>query len=187
MVPWNKPAKICTGALYQFSTVIKTSVTDDVIVWPLPNKIIGCATGPPKAPLATGLYLAKTCEAFPRSKQFTCFCAPLRTLIRLFCCLFQNLMLEYLHFLQLPDSCLMMSECSNSWCAVSVFESSLCWLYLSINTYSCNTLWITIFVIKCYSITLVKWTTSLTQNKYYYYYIGWMLSVLPNIMSSVVC
>ena len=42
--PRNKLAKIFTGALYQLSTVRKTSVTDDVIDWPLPNKIFGCAT-----------------------------------------------------------------------------------------------------------------------------------------------
>jgi len=45
--PWparNILAKIFTGALYQFSTLRKTSVTDDIIDWPLPNKIIGCAT-----------------------------------------------------------------------------------------------------------------------------------------------
>jgi len=46
--PWpfpvrNKLAKIFTGALYQFSTRRKTSVTDDVIDWPLPNKNLGCA------------------------------------------------------------------------------------------------------------------------------------------------
>ena len=46
--------KIFTGALYQFLTLRKyaertvglkmTSVTDDVYDWPLPNKILGCAT-----------------------------------------------------------------------------------------------------------------------------------------------
>ena len=49
--PRNKLANIFTGALYQFSTVGKytertvglkmTSVTDDVIDWPLPHKILG--------------------------------------------------------------------------------------------------------------------------------------------------
>jgi len=37
--PWsprNKLAKISTGAFYQFSTAIKTSVSDDIINWPLP-------------------------------------------------------------------------------------------------------------------------------------------------------
>jgi len=32
------------GALYQFSTVKKTSVTEVVIGWPLTSKILGCAT-----------------------------------------------------------------------------------------------------------------------------------------------
>jgi len=40
----NKLAKIFTGTLHQFSTVRKTTVTDNVIGWSLPNKIIGCAT-----------------------------------------------------------------------------------------------------------------------------------------------
>jgi len=40
----NKLAKFFIGALYEFSTVRKTSVTDDVIDWPLPNKMFGCAT-----------------------------------------------------------------------------------------------------------------------------------------------
>jgi len=42
--PRNKPAKFFTGALYQFSTVRKTSVTDNCSDWPLPNKILGCST-----------------------------------------------------------------------------------------------------------------------------------------------
>jgi len=44
MVPRNKLAKISTGVFYQFSTVRKMSVTDDIIDWPLPKKIIGCTT-----------------------------------------------------------------------------------------------------------------------------------------------
>jgi len=67
--PWsprNKLANTFTGALYQFSTVRKymertvglkmTSVTDDVIDWPLPNKILGCATawGISRPPSAVG-------------------------------------------------------------------------------------------------------------------------------------
>jgi len=42
--PRNKLSKIFTGTLYQFSTVRKTSMTDDVTDWPLPKKIFGCAT-----------------------------------------------------------------------------------------------------------------------------------------------
>jgi len=37
--------------------------------------------------------------------------------------LLQSLMLECLHFLSLLDSCLMMDECSYSWCAVSMLCS----------------------------------------------------------------
>jgi len=44
-LPRSELAKIFTGALYQFSSVGKTSVTDDIIDWPLPKKIICCATG----------------------------------------------------------------------------------------------------------------------------------------------
>ena len=131
-------------------------------------------------------------------------------------------------FFPLPDSYLMMSECSYSWCAGSVFGISLCCLCLSPNTcsvatnqarnqggageaksplqtfspplekcvgYSLKILYIvqkiwaplrklcpswclklvtglrlTIFVLLCYSSTLVIWIVSLTQNKYCYYY-----------------
>ena len=48
--PWNKLAKIFTGDLYQFSMVRKTSVTDDVIDWPLPNTILDCGTDWDKIP-----------------------------------------------------------------------------------------------------------------------------------------
>jgi len=41
---WKKLAKTFTGVLYQFSTIRKTSVTEDIIGWPLPNKRLGCAT-----------------------------------------------------------------------------------------------------------------------------------------------
>jgi len=44
MLPRNKLAKIFTGDLYQFSTVKKTSVTDNIMDWPLLNDILGCAT-----------------------------------------------------------------------------------------------------------------------------------------------
>jgi len=56
--PWtprNKLAKISAGALYQFSTVRKTSVTDDVIDWPLTNKILDCDTAP-WSPSAVALW-----------------------------------------------------------------------------------------------------------------------------------
>jgi len=52
--PRNKISQIFAGILYQFSAVRKstevtvgletTSVDDDVIDWPNPNKIIDCAT-----------------------------------------------------------------------------------------------------------------------------------------------
>ena len=42
--PRNKLAKIFTGALYQFSTVTMTCVTDDVTDWPLQTKLLGYAT-----------------------------------------------------------------------------------------------------------------------------------------------
>jgi len=35
-----KQTRSFTGVLYQFSTVRKTSVTDDIIDWPIPNKQI---------------------------------------------------------------------------------------------------------------------------------------------------
>ena len=40
----NKLAKIFAGAVYQFSTVRKRLVTDDVTEWPLQNKILDCTT-----------------------------------------------------------------------------------------------------------------------------------------------
>jgi len=41
----NLLSKIFAGAWYQVSTTRKTSMTGDMIDWPLPNKILGCATG----------------------------------------------------------------------------------------------------------------------------------------------
>jgi len=38
-------AKSFTGILYQFSTIRKTSVTDNIIEWSLGKIIFGCATG----------------------------------------------------------------------------------------------------------------------------------------------
>jgi len=38
----NKLSKIFTGEFCQFSTVRKTPVTDVVIDWPLPDKILDC-------------------------------------------------------------------------------------------------------------------------------------------------
>jgi len=43
----NKLAKIFTGVLYQFSTVRKMLATDNVTDWPLPDKMLGCATAQP--------------------------------------------------------------------------------------------------------------------------------------------
>jgi len=48
--------------------------------------------------------------------------------------LLQNLMLECLSSLPLPDFRLVMSDCSYSWCAVTVFGSSPYWPCFSTDT-----------------------------------------------------